>query len=83
MSRETKLALDEALRVHIASETDGDILTEYSLVTASISMDDIGTGRVTYYLEGPDHQPAHVSTGLLRLAESLVLQAIDENLRDD
>lgn len=66
MSTETKAALDAALTTHIADESEGDILTDWSMVCALTSMENIGTGTTRYFIEGNTGQPAHVTIGLLR-----------------
>jgi DNA-directed RNA polymerase subunit E'/Rpb7 len=68
MSTATKAALDAAVAAHIADKTDGDVLTDYALVIASTSMEDIGTGATSYLFEANGNQPAHVSFGLLSYA---------------
>lgn len=66
VSAETKAALETALQNHIADEGDGAILTDWAMVCALTSMDDIGSGRTRYFCEGNTGQPVHVTVGLLR-----------------
>ncbi len=64
----TKQVLDAALRDYIAEITDGSFLTEYFLVSASTSMEDIGTARTMYAFVTADNQAPHVTLGLLAYA---------------
>lgn len=66
MSTATKAALDSALAAHIADLSDGHILTDWALIAATTSVDNIGTGTTRYYCEGNDGQPIHVTIGLLQ-----------------
>lgn len=66
MSDRTKADLEAALAAHITDVSDGDILTDWTLIAATTSMDDIGTGTTRYYCEGNDGQPVHVTIGLLQ-----------------
>ena len=66
MSDATKAALEAALSAHIATVTDGDILTDWAMVAATTTLDDIGTGTTQYWCEGNTAQPVHVTIGLLR-----------------
>lgn len=68
MSVQTKAALEAAIQAHIADVTGGNILTDWGLVIASTSMEDIGTGATVYLFESNDGQPAHVSYGLMSYA---------------
>lgn len=81
MSADTKAALDAAISAHMADVSDGNIVPDYALVIGSTALDDIGSGRTRYYLEGNDGQPVHVSYGLL----SYVLNSNlwDEDDEDD
>lgn len=64
----TKQRLDEAMRDYISEATEGTILTDYFLVTASTDMEDIGTGRTMYVLCTAENQPPHVTLGLIAYA---------------
>jgi len=79
VSDATKAALDIAVEAHIADVTAGGMVTDYALVTASTDMEDIGTGATTYFYEGNNHQPAHVSYGLLSYALNSVIWDEDED----
>ena len=68
MSAETKAALESAIAAHIADATDGNILTDWGMVTASTTMEDIGSGATVYRFDCNDGQPAHVSYGLMSYA---------------
>lgn len=69
MSVESKSLLEAALAAHIADVTEGNILTDYCIIAASSSMDDIGTGSTEYFFEANEGQPPHVSYGLITYAE--------------
>ena len=80
MSQSTKTTLDAAIAAHIADLTEGNILTDWGLVIASTSMDDIGTGTTVYLFESNDGQPPHVSYGLLSYAmQSSVWEEDDDD----
>ncbi len=66
--RDTRTALDDALRDYIAEATDGAILTDYFIIAAGTELEDIGTGRTMYCFTTPPSQPPHVSMGLLAYA---------------
>ena len=66
MSDATKDALDAALAAHIADLTEGDIVTDWALVAATTTLENIGTGTTRYWVEGNEAQPVHVTIGLLR-----------------
>lgn len=79
MSDSTKAALEAAITAHIADLTDGNILTDWGLVIASTSIEDIGTGTTVYMFESNAGQPAHVSYGLMSYAlQSSVWQGDDD-----
>jgi hypothetical protein len=63
--RDTRAEFDAALRDYLADVTEGGILTDYVIVAATTSMDDIGTGRTWYATLAPLTQPPHVTLGLL------------------
>lgn len=63
-----KQKLDDAMRDYVAEITDGAILTEYFLITASTMVEDIGTARTMYAFVTADSQPPHVTLGLLAYA---------------
>ena len=68
MSDQTKADLEAAISVHVADMTEGNLLTDWSLVIASTSVDDIGSGATDYRFEANTGQPPHVSYGLLTYA---------------
>lgn len=68
MSDQTKAALDAAVAAHVADTGDGDLVTDWALIAATTSVENIGTGTTRYLLEGNDNQPVHVMTGLFRYA---------------
>lgn len=79
MSDETKAALAAALAAHIADVSDGDIPTDWAMIVAISSLDDIGTGRTRYFIEANDNQPIHVTTGLFRYAGEHVIWDDDDD----
>lgn len=79
MSAETKAALDAALTAHIADQTEGDLVTDWALVAATSTLENIGTGRTGYYIESNDNQPVHVMAGLFRYAGEHVLWDDDDD----
>lgn len=82
MSEQTKAALDEAIRLHVADQTEGRIVVAYELVTASIHVTEMGAGSAYYGRETADGQMLHVSAGLhtigRRLIDDLWDQATDD-----
>lgn len=81
VSAETKAALETALAAHIADEGNGDILTDWAMVCALTSIDNIGTGLTRYFYEGNTGQPVHVTVGLLRYGSEHA--TFDEDDEDD
>lgn len=79
MSDQTKAALEEALTAHIADVTDGDMLTDWALVAAASSLDNLGTGRTGYWIEANTNQPVHVMAGLFRYAGEHVIWDDDDD----
>lgn len=82
MSDETRAALEAALAAHVADHCDGAIITDWALIAATSSLDDIGTGRTSYFLEANENQPIHVMTGLFRYASEHVLRDAEEDEED-
>ncbi len=83
MSDETRAALEAALAAHVADRCDGAIVTDWALIAATSSLDDIGTGRTSYFVEANERQPIHVMTGLFRYAAVHVLWDTDDEGEDD
>jgi len=79
VSAATKAALEEALAAHIADETDGDLPTDWAMVVATSSLENIGTGRTGYWIEANDNQPIHITTGLFRYAGEHVIWDDDDD----
>ncbi len=64
MSEESKRALDEAIRTHLADEGQGDVTTAWLLISGSLTAaDPDDEGKV--WMEQADGQPRYVSLGLL------------------
>ncbi|MGM7680093.1 hypothetical protein [Microbacterium sp. A94] len=82
MSDQTKVALDAAIAAHVAETGEGSIVTDWALIAATTSMENIGTGTTRYLLEGNDNQPVHVMTGLFRYASERVMWDDDEEDED-
>lgn len=78
MSDKTKAALDAAIAAHVSETGDGAIVTDWALIAATTSVENIGTGTTRYLLEGNDNQPVHVMTGLFRYASERVIWDDDE-----
>lgn len=70
--------LDNALRDYIAEITEGGILTDFVVITAATTLDDIGTGRTIYSWLNPPTQAPHVTMGLLAYAEQVATVDDDE-----
>lgn len=83
MSAETKAALEAALAAHIADQADGDIVTDWALIAAISSLDDLGTGRTRYFIEAITNQPVHVTAGLFRYAGEHVIWPDEDNDSED
>lgn len=79
MSAETKTALEAALAAHIADVTEGDIVTDWTLISATTSMEEIGTGKTSYWCEGNEGQPIHVTVGLLQYARETATWGDDDD----
>ena len=79
MSSETHAALEDAIRAHVADIQDGEIVTDWALITASTAFENIGTMRLTYGLEAPEQQPQHVTIGLLEYARQTYLESGDDD----
>ena len=79
MSADTKAALEAALNAHITDVTDGDILTDWTLIAATTSVENIGTGTTRYFCEGNDGQPVHVTIGLLQYGRETTTWGDDED----
>lgn len=58
---------------------DGSILTDYFVVTASTTMEDIGTGRTMYVWFAPQNQPPHTTLGLLHYAADNAMVGDDDD----
>lgn len=79
MSDETRAALEAALAAHIADVCDGALVTDWALIAANSSLEDIGTGRTSYFVEANENQPIHVMAGLFRYASEHVLWPSDDD----
>lgn len=79
MSDQTKANLDAAIAAHVADTGDGSIVTDWALIAATTTVDNIGTGTTSYLLEGNDNQPVHVMTGLFRYACERVIWEDDDD----
>jgi hypothetical protein len=62
-----------AISAYVAEVTDGGIVTDWALVTASTEMEDIGSMRATYRLDCPENQPEHVTLGLIEYSRQTYL----------
>lgn len=71
VSDATKMALDDAIRAHIADECDGKTLMSWVMVTYAVQMEDFGTGAGGYYREVANGQALHITDGLLRCGQRL------------
>lgn len=79
MSAQTKADLEAALAAHVADTGDGSLVTDWALVAATTTVENIGSGVTSYLLEGNENQPMHVMTGLFRYASEKALWGIDED----
>ena len=79
MSVDTKRALDEALTAHIADATNGNILTDWTLIAATTTVEDIGSGTSRYWCEGNEGQPVHVTIGLLQYGRETTTWGDDDD----
>lgn len=77
MSSQTKAALDDAIRAHIADALPGTTVVAWSLVSASIDNATYGDGGSHYWREQADGQPLHVCEGLLHLGLRMIGQTWD------
>lgn len=83
MSDITKAALEKALADHVADTGDGAFLTDWALIAATTTVENIGTGTTAYLLEGNNNQPVHVMTGLFRYATERSVWGLDEDDDDE
>lgn len=81
MSDQTKSDLDAAIAAHVADTGNGSLVTDWALIAATTTVENIGTGTTAYLLEGNDNQPVHVMTGLFRYASERVIW--DDSEGDD
>jgi len=86
MSDQTKRALDEAIRAHLADEGQGDVTTAWLLVSGSLDSSNIEDDG-TVWMESPDGQPRYVSLGLIEAASifhhGFVYSVMTKNELDD
>lgn len=75
----TRQRLDDAMRDYIAEIGDGAILTDWFLITAATTVEDIGAGRTIYSWVQPPTQPPHVSLGLLAYASENATTVDDDD----
>lgn len=71
--------LADAVSTYIR-ETSGQVVTDWVMIAATTTLEDIGTGATSYWCEGNVGQPIHVSAGLLRYG---LEQVIWDNNDDD
>lgn len=83
MSLETKTALDAALQAHILDPSGGQIVTDWALVAATTTFDNIGSGVTSYWIEGTPNQPVHVTVGLLSYGAEHTVFGVAEDDEDD
>jgi hypothetical protein len=76
---DTKAALETALADHISALTDGQIVTDWTLIAATTTVENIGTGTTGYWCEGNDNQPVHVTIGLLQYARETTTWGDDDD----
>lgn len=79
MSDQTKAELELALERHLADVSPGTVITDWAMVVGLTSMEDIGTGRTSFFIEANENQPVHVTTGLFRYAGEKVLWGDDDD----
>ena len=79
MTVDTKTALDAAIAAHVAATGNGAIVTDWALVAATTTMEDIGTGTTSYLLEGNGNQPIHVMAGLFRYGSEKAIWGLDDD----
>lgn len=79
MSDQTKRALETALAAHITDVTEGGILTDWTLIAATTSVEDIGTGATSYFCEGNEGQPVHVTIGPLQYGRETTTWGDDDD----
>ncbi len=83
MSKQTKQALDDAIRAHLADECDGMSVMQWAVVTWSIEPEHIGDGAGHYGVTVPNGQPHHATRGLLDEAQSIMNEAWSTNREED
>lgn len=79
MSDATKAALDKALEAHITDVTEGGLVTDWALIAATTSVENIGTGTTRYWLEGNTGQPVHVTIGILQYGRETTTWGDDDD----
>ena len=71
MSAQTKSAIDDALRAHIADEV-GTMVVAWALAVASVDPESHAEGGAHYLREQPEGQPLHATEGLSRFGSRMV-----------
>lgn len=79
MSEATKAELIAALERHLGDVSPGTMVTDWAMVVALTSVEDIGTGRTSFFIEANVNQPIHVTAGLFRYAGEKVLWGGDDD----
>lgn len=83
--QQTHADLERALQAHISETREGKVLTDWALIAATTTIEDIGTGATDYYLVGNTGQPVHVTLGLVAYiaAHGPYVGADDDEDEDD
>ncbi len=71
MSNQTKAALEDAVRAHIADELDKTVVS-WALIAAAIDPASYADGGAHYWREQSDGQQLHVTEGLFRFGTLMV-----------
>lgn len=81
---ETHADLEQAIQAHIGETRPGKVLTDWALIAATTTIEDIGSGATDYYLVGNTGQPVHVTLGLVAyIAAHGPYVGMDDDEEDD
>jgi len=77
VSAETKQVLDSAIAAHVADEGEGALTLGYALIVANAT-EDFELGQTGYLVVYSDHQPFHVTLGLVHRHRLIIEREEDD-----
>ena len=72
MSQQTRAIVEDAIRAHVADETNDRIVIGWELVCVTTTPADAGTGGAYYWRDCAAGQPHHASVGLIEVGRELL-----------